>query len=53
MDLLWAIERLFVDAQLRMGFKGSVSWAATTSPVKLVSDACSAMVASSAYDVII
>ena len=53
LDFFGAMERLFVVAQLRMGFKDSVSWAATTSPVRLVSGACSALVTSSAYDVII
>ena len=53
LDLFGAMESLFVDAQLRMGFKESVSRAETTSPVRLVSGACSAMVTSSAYDVII
>ena len=38
------MERLFVDAQLRTRFRDSVSWAVTTSPVRLVSGACSAMV---------
>ena len=52
-DLLGAMESLLDDAQSRMGFKESVSRAATASPVRLVSDACSAMVTSSAYDVII
>ena len=52
-DLFGAMESLFVEAQLRMGSKESASLAATASPVSLVSGACSAMVTSSAYDVII
>ena len=53
LDLFGAIESLLDDAQSRMGSKDSASRAATASPVRLVSGACSAMVRSSAYDVII
>ena len=48
LDLLGAMESLLEDAQLRIGARASESWAATVSPVRLVSGACSAMVTSSA-----
>jgi len=48
LDLLGAMERLLVEAQLRIGFREFVSRAATASPVRLVSGACSAIVTSSA-----